>query len=97
ARRKCLVIFIAKTTHGDSHLSQNFVKRFLQIPFVERLIYYTLFPELCARIVFEMWLGYRPDKLIEQKLWIFYIVITIEYMFQIRRILYSRFYVDKSL
>ena len=44
-----------------------------------------------------MWLGYRPDKLIEQKLWIFYIIIAIEYVFQVRRILYSRFYVDKSL
>lgn len=91
------MIFIAKTTQGDSHLSQNFIKRFLQIPFVERLIYYTLLPELCARIVFEMWLGYRPDKLIEQKLWIFYIIIAIEYVFQIRRILYRGFYVDKSL
>ena len=82
---------------GDSPLSQNFVKRFLQIPFVERLIYYTLLPELCARLVFEMWLGYRPDKLIEQKLWIFYIIIAMEYVFQIRQILYSRFYVDKSM
>jgi hypothetical protein len=44
-----------------------------------------------------MWLGYRPDKLIEQKLWIFYIIIAIEYVFQIRQILYSRFYVDKSM
>jgi hypothetical protein len=44
-----------------------------------------------------MWLGYRPDKLIEQKLWIFYIIIAIEYVFQIRQILFSRFHVDKSM
>lgn len=88
---------MAKTTQGDSHLNQNFVNGFLRIPFVERLIYYTLLPELCARIVLELWLGYRPYRLIEQKLWIFYIIIAIEYIFQTRRILYRRFYIDKSL
>lgn len=56
-----------------------------------------LLPELCARIVFEAWLGYRPDKLIEQKLLIFYFIIAIDYVFQVRRMLYRRFYIDKSL
>jgi hypothetical protein len=71
--------------------------RLLQVPFVERLIYYLLLPDLCARIAFEAWLGYKSTDLIEQKLWIFFIIIAVEYVFQIRRILYRDFYVDKIM
>lgn len=72
-------------------------RRSLQIPFVERLIYYILIPDLCARVVSEAWLGYPPNGVLQQRLWIFYGLIGVEYLFQIRIILYSRFYIDKSM
>jgi hypothetical protein len=91
------VILMANTTQGNDHLNHNIASRLLQVPFVERLIYYLLLPDLCARIVFEAWLRDRSTDLTEQKLWIFYIIIAVEYVYQIRRILYRRFYVDKNM
>jgi O-antigen ligase len=91
------VISMTNTAQGNDHLNQNIGSMLLQVPFVERLIYYSLLPDLCARIVFEGWLGYRSSDLIEQKLWIFYLIISADYLFQIRRILYREFYVDKCM
>jgi hypothetical protein len=88
---------MANTAQGNNHLNQNIASRLLQVPFVERLIYYLLLPDLCARIVFEAWLGYRSIDLLEQKLWIFYLIIAAEYLFQIKLILYSSFYIDKVM
>ena len=91
------MILMANTAQGNDHLNHNIASRLLQVPFVERLIYYLLLPDLCARIVFEAWLRDRSTDLIEQKLWIFFLIIAAEYVYQIRRILYRRFYVDKSM
>lgn len=71
--------------------------RFLQIPFVERLIYYLLIPDLFARLVFEPLLNYPDNLLLQKKLWIFYGLLMVDYIFQIRRVLYSRVYIDKSM
>jgi hypothetical protein len=71
--------------------------RLLQMPFVERLIYYMLVTDILSRLVFEVFLGYNMSELIQQRLWIFFGLIAIEYIFQIRRVLHSRFYIDRNM
>jgi hypothetical protein len=69
----------------------------LQIPFVERLIYYLLVTDIVSRLLFEVFLGYNMSNLSQQRLWIFSGLIAIEYIFQIRRVLHSRFYIDRNM
>ncbi len=69
----------------------------LQIPFVERLIYYMLVTDILSRLVFEVFLGYNMSKLSQQRLWIFFGLIAIEYIFQTRRVLHSKFYIDRNM
>lgn len=69
----------------------------LQIPFVERLIYYMLVTDLLSRLIFEVLLGYNMSRLVQQRLWIFFGLMAIEYIFQIRRVLHSKFYIDRNI
>ena len=88
---------MAEIDQNRQNVSQKLVPGFLQTAFVERLIYYILIPDLCARLVFETILNYPANVLIQQKLWIFFGLIAIEYLVQVRRVLYSYFYFDKSM
>lgn len=87
----------AYTAEKDTHRRPGVIDNLRRIPFSERLIYYILFPDICARLVFEAGLGYASIDLLQQKLWIFYIIICIEYILQARIILQGRFYIDKVM
>jgi len=52
-------------------------------PLFERLIYYALLPDLFSRIILEAGLGIYWYTLIQPKLWVFYILVAIELLFQI--------------
>jgi hypothetical protein len=76
---------------------RRYFSYFRDIPFVERLIYYALIPELFARVVLEFGLGMFSFALFEQKLAIYYCLLFVEYLFQIRKLVNAKFYQDQSL
>ena len=52
-------------------------------PFAERMIYYTLIPEIFTRVVLELFLGMYSFALVQQRLWVFFILVALEYLYQI--------------
>lgn len=60
-------------------------------PLFERLIYYALLPDLFSRVILEAGLGIYWYTLIQPKLWVFYILVAIELLFQVRTLLKGKF------
>jgi len=66
-------------------------------PLFERLIYYALLPDLFSRVVLEAGLGIYWYTLIQPKLWVFYILVAIEFLFQIGTLVKAKFRIGLSL
>ncbi len=81
----------------SAYSHRKYFSYFDDIPFVERLIYYALIPELFARVVLEFGLGMFSFALFEQKLAMYYGILFIEYLFQIKKMVKGKFYPDQSL
>ena len=75
-------------------------RRLLQIPHIplfERLVYYLLLPDLFCRVFLELGVGLYWYILTQPKQWVFYGVMLIEYLFQLRSFARTRYVKTSNL